>query len=133
VDGVFCSPQLRCSRYNSHLKGYAMRRIYLVASVLGFILPVGMLIYFNMSGFTLPIILSEVTSNQAALLLFTDLVISSLVFWAFLFHEGRRLNIRHLWVYVFLNLFVGLSLALPLFLYSRENQLRYLQRAKIYT
>jgi hypothetical protein len=110
-----------------------MRKLYLVASLLGFSLPVGLLIYFNLHGFTLSMFLSGMTASPAALLVFTDLVISSLVFWAFLYHEGRRLNIRHLWIYVFLNIFVGLCLSLPLFLYSRENQMRYLQRAELHS
>jgi hypothetical protein len=49
-----------------------------------------------------------------------DLLISSVVFWSFLFYEGRRLRMKNLWVYVAANLLVGLSLALPLFLYFRE-------------
>jgi hypothetical protein len=101
--------------------------------LLGFLLPVGLLIYFNLHGFTLPMFLSGMLANPAALLLFADLIISSLVFWAFLYQEARRLNIRHLWIYVFLNVFVGLCLALPLFLYSRENQMRYIQRAELHS
>ena len=33
-----------------------------------------------------------------------DLLITSLVFWVFLFAEARRLGIRHAWLFVALNL-----------------------------
>ena len=50
-----------------------------------------------------------------------DFFISSFVFWVFLFSEGRKRGMGNLWLYVVANLAVGLSLALPLFLYMRER------------
>jgi hypothetical protein len=54
---------------------------------------------------------------------FTDLSVSSLVFWFFAISEGARLGMRHNWLYIPLNCFVGLSCALPLFLYNRARKL----------
>jgi len=53
----------------------------------------------------------------------TDLLISSAVFWIFLFPEARRGGVRSPWIYVLINLLIGLSCALPLFLWARENAL----------
>ena len=43
--------------------------------------------------------------------------------WGFIFSEGRKLGMKHLWVYVLANLLVGDLLALPLFLYFRVGHL----------
>ena len=53
----------------------------------------------------------------------TDVLISSLVFWIFLFAEARRVGVGHAWAFVVLNLAIGLSCALPLFLWARERAL----------
>ena len=52
-----------------------------------------------------------------------DLLITSWVFWIFLFSEGGRVGVGKLWLYVVLNLLIGLSCALPLFLWAREKAL----------
>lgn len=51
----------------------------------------------------------------------TDLLISSLVFWIFLYAEARRSGVGRPWIYVVVNLAIGLSCALPLFLWARER------------
>jgi hypothetical protein len=61
--------------------------------------------------------------NPVAAFFVMDVVVSALVLWAFIFAEGRRLGMRNLWVYVVCTLTVGVSLALPLFLYFREGAL----------
>ena len=50
-----------------------------------------------------------------------DVIVASVVFWGFLFSEGRRLRMKRPWIYVLFNLLVGVSFALPAFLYSREK------------
>jgi hypothetical protein len=52
-----------------------------------------------------------------------DFTMSCLVFWPFVFSEGRRLGIRNGWFFVLTNILVGLSFALPAFLYVREEKL----------
>jgi hypothetical protein len=49
-----------------------------------------------------------------------DVICSSLVLWAFVAIEGRRLTVRGLWMPIAGTLVVGVSLGLPLFLYLRE-------------
>lgn len=50
-------------------------------------------------------------------------MVSSLVLWLFVFAEGLRIRMTKLWIYVVCNLAVGVSLALPLFLFFRERTL----------
>jgi hypothetical protein len=45
------------------------------------------------------------------------LIVSSLVFIVYLEQEGARRSMKHKWVYLVALLTVGLSLALPLFLF----------------
>lgn len=60
-------------------------------------------------------------ANGAAGGIATDLFISSLVFWLFLFPEARRVGVTRPWIYVAVNLVIGLSCAVPLFLWARER------------
>ena len=49
-----------------------------------------------------------------------DVIISSVVLWVMVAVEGRRADLAHRWVPIVANLAVGVSLALPLFLYMQE-------------
>lgn len=64
--------------------------------------------------------------NHVATALTADLLISSLVFWLLAWTELRRLNRPASWMGLLIaaNLCVGLSLALPLFLYLRSHWLQ---------
>jgi NADH:ubiquinone oxidoreductase subunit K len=52
-----------------------------------------------------------------------DVIVSAVALWLFVFSEGRRRRMKHLWVYPICTLLVGVSLALPLFLFFRERKL----------
>ena len=98
------------------------KTMYLVGAIVGTVVPYYFLIQFlKQYGLDFPLFLQHTSANAIATMFVVDLLISSFVFWVFLFAEGRRLEMGNLWVYVLLNLFVGLSLALPLFLYFREG------------
>ena len=97
---------------------------YLVLSIIGLVLPYSQLIPFvSQNGLDLPLFWSQLFVNRASSADGLDLFVSSLVFWLFLFREGRRLQMKLLWIYVVLNLAIGLSFALPLFLAMRCKQL----------
>lgn len=100
------------------------KTFYLLGAIVGAVLPYFFLIQFLMQyGFDLPYFFRQMFANPIASMFAVDLLIISFVFWVFLFAEGRRLEMGNLWLYVLLNLFVGLSLAFPLFLYFREGVL----------
>jgi len=98
--------------------------LYLLAAILGAILPLSQLVPFlTTHGLDLKLFFTFLFSNGVSGFFGMDVIVSSLVLWIFVFSEGRRLGMRRLWVYIVCNLAVGVSLALPLFLLFRERTL----------
>lgn len=101
-----------------------MQLIYSILSILGFMLPYSQLIpFFAENGWNLPLFWSQLFANQISSDFALDLIISSVVFWIFLLKEGIKLQMKYLGIYIILNLIVGLSFALPLFLWMRVRHL----------
>jgi len=101
-----------------------MKLLYLIAAILGTALPLSQLIPFlKTHGLDLTFFFTLLFSNSVSGFFGIDVVVTSIVLWIFVFSEGRRLGMRHLWLYVICNLVVGVSLALPLFLLFRERAL----------
>ncbi len=98
-----------------------MKGFYLILCVLGTVLPWWQLqqFFFGVGGFDLVALVGAAAENPVAAGFSIDVVLSSIVFCAFMFGDGRRHGMTNLWVYVAANLLVGLSLALPLYLYRR--------------
>jgi hypothetical protein len=65
----------------------------------------------------------QLFANRISAFFGLDVIVSSFVLWAFVIIEGRRRRMKHLWAYITCNLAVGVSFALPLFLYMRERNL----------
>lgn len=101
-----------------------MQWLYLIAAILGAILPLSQLVPFLAAhGFDMPLFFRQLFQNHVSAFFGLDVIVSSLVLWLFAFSEGRRRGMGNLWLYVICNLAVGLSLALPLFLFFRERKL----------
>ena len=101
-----------------------MKLLYLLAAILGAALPLSQLIPFlKTHGLDLTLFFTLLFSNSVSGFFGMDVIVTSVVLWIFVFSEGRRLGMRHLWLYVICNLVVGVSLALPLFLLFRERAL----------
>lgn len=101
-----------------------MRYVYLIIAVLGAIAPyffVGR--FMAATGGGLSEFLSAAVINDAATTATADVLVASLAFWVFLFVEARRWRVRYWGLFVVANLGVGLSFALPLFLYFRQVQM----------
>lgn len=103
---------------------HVMKTFYLIAAIVGAIMPYatyfGYLAYVPGSSGALAL----AWANPIAAATLADFTISCLVFWPFLFAESRRLSIRYWWLFIATNLLIGLSFALPAFLYVRERQLK---------
>jgi len=96
--------------------------LYLALCVMGVILPYSQLLPFlSEHGLDIRLLVEQMFANRVSAFFGLDVVVSSLVLWAFVFIEGRRRKMRHLWVPVVGNLVVGVSLGLPLFLYMMER------------
>lgn len=65
-------------------------------------------------------LLGQISENPVAAFFAWDVIISVLVTWGLIMTEGQRLKMKNLWVYLIFGLLVGVSLALPAFLYQRE-------------
>ena len=97
-----------------------MRKIYLILAIIGSIVPYYYFIqHFQSVGFGIVDFISALFVNGAAGGFSADILISSLVFWLFMIYEKRT---NKLWLYIVLNLSIGLSCALPLYLYNREKK-----------
>ncbi|MEM7002000.1 MAG: DUF2834 domain-containing protein [Pseudomonadota bacterium] len=96
-----------------------MKNFYLGAAIAGAVIPYLFFIdFFTSVGFDLPLFLGALFANGAAGGFTADLLITSAVFWVFLYSQQTP----RLWLYVLLNLTIGLSCALPAYLYWRESQ-----------
>jgi hypothetical protein len=100
-----------------------MRSFYFFAAIIGAIAPYatyfGYLAYVpGASG-----ALSLAWGSPIAAATLVDFTISCLVFWPFMFAEAKRLGMWHVWLFIPANLIIGLSFALPAFLYVRQKRL----------
>ncbi len=102
----------------------AKQILYLVLCFAGTILPYSQFIPFvRENGLNTPLFFEQLFANKISSFFGMDVIVSSLVLWVFVYSEGMRLKMRHLWVYVASDLLVGVSLGLPLFLLMRQSRL----------
>ena len=101
-----------------------MKTVYLLLAVAGTIIPYAFFLqHFQSSGFNIIAFARAVFANGAAGGFAVDLVISSLAFWIVMVRAYRKGAGPGPGLFVILNLLVGLSCALPAWLYAREARL----------
>jgi hypothetical protein len=94
-----------------------MKNMFLGITIIGAIVPYAFFIpFFVDNGLIVTTFLSALFANGAASGFTADLLISSFAFWLFLFSRGES----KLWIYVLINLSIGLSCALPLYFYHQS-------------
>ena len=99
-----------------------MKNIYLFFAILGAIVPYVFFSQFMLqNGGNLAEFIRQLFATSPASGFTSDLLITSTVFWIWSYTESRSREMRHWWIYLVLNLTIGLSCALPLFLYMREK------------
>ena len=100
-----------------------MRNLFLGLAVIGAVGPYAFFIsFFADHGVDILTFVPALFVNGAAAGFTTDLLITSLAFWTYLFVEKADRP----WIYILVNLSIGLSCALPLYLYvklGKENTL----------
>ena len=102
-----------------------MVRVYLMLCVLGTVIPwsqFGPWLYEN--GLSVPLLIQEAFATRIAAFAWLDVIVSAVVVLLFVVVEGRRIRVPHLWAPFVAMFFVGVSLALPLFLLLREVRLQ---------
>jgi len=98
--------------------------VYRVLCVAGVIFPwLFILGFFSRPDASITLFMTSIFANQVATAVAADLIVSAVVFFGYVFYEGRSLGMKHLWMYVPATLFVGLSFGLPLFLLMRARKL----------
>jgi Terpene cyclase DEP1 len=95
---------------------------FLVAFVLGTIIPCYFLYGFIQShGLDLPRFLTHLFQTNAASNFSSDLLLCSFTFWGFMVQDKKDKRVPNIWVFILINLLIGLSSALPLYMYFREK------------
>ena len=100
------------------------KNIYLILAIIGFIAPY----YFFVqvppkTALDLPALIQPLFATNFMKGVAMDLTVSVIVFWVFGFIESSKLQMKNPWLYLVATLLVGLSFALPLFLYFHERRL----------
>ncbi|WKZ49328.1 MAG: DUF2834 domain-containing protein [Anaerolineales bacterium] len=100
------------------------KNLYLALAVLGLLAPYYFLFQFlGANGFNISLLTDQLFANEISTFFAVDLILSVIVFWVWMSAEARRLQMKNTWAYILASLTVGLSFALPLFLYFRERKM----------
>jgi len=105
------------------------KNVYLFLCTLGVAIPYSQFIPWVMeNGLRLGLLVRQLFANRISAFFGLDVLVSSVVLLLFMRAEGRLLRIRFRWMPIVGLCAVGVSLALPLFLYLRERALEGLPR-----
>lgn len=98
-----------------------MKYLYLVLCVVGTLIPLSFFVPFlTRYGMDFGQFMQQIWANDISRFFAADLIIACIVAWCMMAREAQRRNIRYWWVAMAATFVVGLSLALPLFLFMRE-------------
>lgn len=110
-----------------------MKKLYLLLAVIGFAVPSFYTFGFSVEmldkwgGTTVnnllmlsPEFYKTAMLNNVSKQLLADVLVASVIFFVWMFGEGRRLGVRNLWIYPLITYTVAFSVAVPLFFYARE-------------
>ena len=99
-----------------------MKKLYLLLAVIGAIVPYFFFFqFFQAEGINISAFVSALFVNGAAGGFTTDVLLSSIIFWLFMFKQVKESNGPKPYLFIVLNLAIGLSCALPAYLYAREK------------
>src|SRR5947209_6235615 len=102
-----------------------LKALYLLLCLLGTILPYWQFVPWVIAhhGISLSLFFQELFSTRIGAFFGMDVFVSAIVLIVFMTVESSRAGIRKRWLPVLALILVGVSLALPMFLYMRERQL----------
>ena len=97
-----------------------MKKVYLILAILGAIVPYIFFTQFmQTNGFDLAGFMTGMFANGAAGGISADLLFTSFVFWLYMFVQSKSGQGPAPWLFIILNLTIGLSCAFPAYLYAR--------------
>ena len=101
-----------------------MQNTFLVLAIGGAIIPYLFFIpYISEHGASLTRFTMALFVNGAAGGIAADLFYTSFVFWLVMYAQFKQTGAPKPWLFILLNLIIGLSCALPAWLYARESQM----------
>jgi hypothetical protein len=100
------------------------KNIYLLLSILGAAIPYSQFVPWVMAnGLDVALLVRQLFANRISGFFGLDVLVSSVVLLVFMRVEGKVARVRFRWMPIAGLCAVGVSLALPLFLYLREKAL----------
>ena len=97
-----------------------LKSAYLISAILGAVIPLAFLMNFVADqGLDLIAFVAALFANGAAGMFTADLLISSFVFWLYMF--SNRQSGPKPWAFIAINLCIGLSCALPAYLWAKAS------------
>lgn len=113
---------LKTSQSPTATTSRSLKPLYLLLTIAGSIAPWYWLLQDPSALLSLPLFFQRAFANNVAATVSSDLLISAIAFFCFAWFELKRLQIPRIWmiVYIALTFGIGLSCALPFFLYRRE-------------
>ena len=98
------------------------KRFYLFGAIAGTVIPWWFFGNFIVAeGLNIPLFVSKLFASNPAAGFSADVLISAVVFWVWSYRDAQQHQVKRWWLLVPSTLTVGLSLALPLYLYLRED------------
>jgi hypothetical protein len=98
-----------------------VKTIYALLCLLGFLVPYSYFVPFVLAnGLDFRFFISQLFANQISAFFGVDVLVSSLVLWAFIYQDTRKQSIPLWWLCIVANLAVGVSSGLRLFPWLRE-------------
>jgi len=98
------------------------RHLYLILALAGVVLPYSQFLpWLADNGPNVALLVEQITTSRAAAFGWLDVIVSALVLFVFIFTDGPKRRVDHLWLPVIGTLIVGVSLGFPLYLYLRER------------
>lgn len=100
-----------------------LKHLYLALAIIGVVGPYYFLLTFLVAhGLDGRAFVQQLFATQISTFFVVDLIIASIVFIVYLPQEAKRCSIHSWWLCLIPLFAVGLSFALPLFLYVREDR-----------
>jgi Terpene cyclase DEP1 len=102
-----------------------LRHVYLLFATIGLLLPYSQFVPWiaEHHALNMELFIRDLFANHISAFFGMDVIVSAIVLISFIQTEGKRLQIRRLWLPTISTLLVGVSFGLPLFLYLRQVQL----------
>lgn len=103
-----------------------VKTLYLTLAVLGAVVPYSQLVpWLRQHGLDMPLLMAELFSTRIGAFFGLDVIVSAIVLFVFVLHDGTRRGVKALWLPIVATLLIGVSCGLPLYLYLREARDRW--------